>query len=313
MKLKKIFMFSLIFLSFFAIAFISTSVYAHDDEKEAIKTVEVAEVTEDISYPCYIKEDITSGGDVLFDITEGNIGDTVTAYVKPNLLFIVSSIKINGNDVEINPEGKYQFNLIEGENIFSVEFVVNNNQLAEIADLVTGVKEEGFSSLFTVSNLLNLISWLVSILLSSGFFVTLIKNKKLKSKTVDDVVNLVKETLENENAKILKDFIEKLIGPTLDNITLKIDNIDECIKVFCRCFVLLQDDTPENKLAIIEELTKLNSSNEELTNKIREIIKQEQKAQEEKILARDKAIEELKENNDKLLEKNSESDSYGQV
>ena len=301
---KKFFAFSLILLTGLFMIFATTNVYAAEGDPEPS--------TEEVTYPCHVKVSIGKGGDVLLDIEEGNVGDIVTAYVKADFLFAVSAVQFNGTAIELTSDGKYQFTLVEGENVLSAEFVVNNEKLTEIANLINGVKEDGFASLFTVSNLLNLISWVISVLLSSGFFITLIKNKKLKSKTIEEVVDIVKETITSENAQILKEFLEKLIGPTLDKITSKMDGMDECMRVLCRCFVLVQDDTPENRLAIIEELTKLNNSDEALTAQIRAIVKEEQKAQEEKIIARDKAIEELKENNAKLVTKDS-GDSYGQI
>ena len=133
---------------------------------------------------------------------------------------------------------------------------------------------------------------------------------------MDEVLDVVVNALQTEEAKTLNEFLDKLIGPTLETMTTKMDGMNECMMVFCRCFILAQEDTPENRLAIINELTKLNNSDEKLSAQIREIVKEEQKAQEEKIAARDKALEELKQNNANLIEDNSEekeSDSYGQI
>lgn len=263
--------------------------------------------------PCKVVATLSNGGDVLFDVEEGEVGQVVTAYVKADFLFTVSEIKINDQIVTLNPDGKYQFVLVEGENVFSVDFKVNNEKLTEIANLINGVKNDGFASLFTVSNLLNLISWVVSVIFSSGFFITLIKNKKLKSKTVDEIVDIVKEVITGENSQAVIEVLKNLIKPLMEQLTSKIDGMDDCMRVFCRCFVLAQDDTPENRLAIINELTKLNNSDEKLTNQIRQIVQQEQKAQEEKIAARDKAIEDLKKNNENLIKDEELEDSYGQL
>ena len=271
------------------------------------------DVVDKIDYPCKVVVSSNDGGDVLTDVEEGNVGDIVTVYIKSDFLFSVSSIQINGTPVKIDSDGKYQFELIEGDNIVSVEFKINNEKLTEIANLINGVRENGFQSLFTVSNLLNLISWVISTILGSGFFITLIRSRKLKAKTVDELTELFTALIQSENSKAIKDFLEKLIAPVLDNMTLKIDGINDCIKVFCRCFVLAQDDTPENRLAIISELTNLSNNDEALTAQIRAIVKEEQKAQEEKIVARDKAIEELKKNNQNLVKKEENSDNYGQL
>lgn len=304
--IKKFFVLSVLFISSMFILVFGGNVYAAEENSEP----STQEVT---TYPCKVVTSLSKGGDVLFDIEEGNVGDVVTAYVKADFLFNISTIQINGESVEINSDGKYQFALIEGDNVFSVEFKVNNEKLTEIAELVNGVKENGFTSLFTISNLLNVISWVISVFLSSGFFITLIKNRKLKSKTVDEVVDIVKETLGVEVAQALKSYLDNLMSPALNIITSKIDGINDCMLTFCRCFVLAQDDTPENRLAIINELTKLNNSDEKLTNKIREIVKQEQKVQEDKIVARNEAIENLKKANENIKIEEVSGDSYGQL
>ncbi len=272
---------------------------------------EITETT-NIEYPCKVVEDLTAGGDVLFDIIEGNVGDVVTAYVKSDFLYSTKSVIINGTEVELSEDGKYQFTLIEGNNTFNVVFEANSERIKEFADLINGVKKNGFSSLFTVENLIIVIYGAISIIFSSGFFLTLIKNKKLKSKTVAEVQDTVVDTIQTEENKILTKFLNSVIDETLQTINLKMDNVDECIKTLCRCFVLAQNDTPENKLAIIEELTKLPNNEEALSNKIRSLIKEEQATQEAKVAARDKAIEELKENN-KKLNTEEEADNYGQL
>lgn len=292
---------------------LATSSVCYAKEEVVLLEETTPETVETVEYPCKVVENVSDGGNVLCDITEGNVGDKVTVLVKPEFLFSVESITINGNKVEITKEGKYEFELVEGENIITVKFVVNNEKLTEIAELISNVRNNGFSSLFTVSNLLNLISWVISVLLSSGFFITLIKNKRLRARTIEEVQTAVTDVVDKKVSEAILNFLKEILGPTLNTITDKVDGTNECIKVFCRCFVLAQDDTPENRLAIINELTKLNNNDEALTNQIRAIIKEEQKAQEERIIARDKAIEELKKNNENLVKNDEEQvDNYGQ-
>lgn len=316
---KIIALITIIICAFTCTIFFGAKIVNAEETIESEPTTE-SEPSEAITYPCKVISSIGDGGNALFDIEEGNVGDLVTAYIKPDFLFVVESIQINGASVAISSDNKYQFNLVEGENIVSATFVISNEKLTEISNLIKGVEENGISSIFTVSNLLTFVSWAISLFLSSGFFITLIRNKKIKSQTIEQVSNTVVETLESNNAQILKEFITNLIGPSLETITTKMDGMDDCIKVFCRCFVLAQDDTPENRLAIIEELTKLNNNDEALTKQIRSIVKEEQAAQEAKIEETNKAIEALKESNAKLTETTSSTsenasaeDSYGQL
>lgn len=262
-------------------------------------------------------EDISQGGEVLFDITEGKVGEYVTALVKPDFLYSVVSVSINGEEyAELSEDGQYKFYLVEGDNVFKVVFKVDNEKLQEITDLINGVKKNGIESVLNINNLLNVITWFISIFISSGFFLTLIKNKKIKTQTTEQIVDLVTKIVKDENSKAIVDFLENVLGTSMDKITQKMDGVDECIKVLCRCFVLAQDDTPENRLAIIEELTKLQNNDEALTNQIKAIIKQEQEAQKQAIIDRDEALKALKEDNENLITNNSDNDDgnkYGQL
>ena len=85
------------------------------------------------------------------------------------------------------------------------------------------------------------------------------------------------------------------------------------MQVMARCFALSQEGTPESRLAIMEELTKLKTNEAELSDKIKNIINEaienNNKIQEEKM----KTLEELKEANDKIdvVNETSEGDDYG--
>ena len=272
----------------------------------------VDEPVTDEKFECVVKTNISDGGGILIDKEEGHVGDIVTAYIKPDFLFSITSIKINGIVTPVSKDNNYKFALVQGENTIDVEFAINNEKLKEIANIINNVKDNGWSSLFTMANLLNLISWIISILLSSGFFLTLIKNKKLKARTTDQIVDLVEGTLKSEIGKAQLEFLENVIKETMSKITIKMDNVDSCVKVLCRCFILAQEDTPESRLAIIEELTKLNTDEEALTEQIRQVIKQEQEKQQKAILDRDEAIKKLKEINESIIDDNS-GDNYGQI
>lgn len=304
MKIKKVLVLVFASLVFVLAIGFGFSVYAEE--------IPDGDETQEVQYPCKVVETIGTGGDVLFDKTEGNAGDVVTALVKANFLYSVSKVTINGAVVEITKDGKYEFVLVDGENTFTVDFIVNNEQLQEVVGLIEQAKENGIASLFTVNNLLTVITWVVMALFSSGFFLTLIKNKRLKTSTINQVQSAVTSSVNAEVAKAINEFLEKTFKVVLNTITEKVDGTNECMKVVCRCLVLAQNDTPENKLAIINELTNLNVNDETLTNKIKEIVAQEQAAQEQKIIERDKAIEELKQSNENLSVK-EDTDTYGQL
>ena len=262
--------------------------------------------------PCKVIATVGEGGDVLFDIEEGEVGETVTAYIKPDVLFEITSVEINGQKVDINKDGKYEFKLVEGNNVFSATFAVSNEKLEKVAALINGVRENGISSLFTVKNLISLIYLVLTTLLSSGFLITLLKNKKITAKTTEQITALVEGILQTEAGKTIKEYLENFGNDILNKICLKTDDTNECMRVLCRCFVLAQDNTPQNRLAIIEELTKLNNSDEKLTNQIKTIIKQEQEKQAQAIAERNQALEDLEKANENIIV-NDDGEGYGQL
>lgn len=255
----------------------------------------------------------TEHGDVLCDIESGKVGDIATLYVKGDFLYSVESVKMNGTDLVAMENGNYQFYLVEGENLVTATFKVNNEQVEEITKIIDSVKENGIGSLLTVDNLLTLIYFLISAIFSSGFFVSLLKSKKLKTQTIDDVSRETKKVLEKCTKEEIVNFLKNTIQPTVEKMLDKVDEVNEISTTLCECFILAQENTPEARLAIIDKLTKLQTANKELSEQIRQIIMEQKKAEEEKIAERDKAIQELKDANDSIPTKETKEEKKDEI
>lgn len=253
-------------------------------------------------------------GDVMSDIDEGEVGDVVTLRVAPNILCKVDSVKVNGTTLIKNEDGTYTFVLKEGENKVEVEFVVDNEQLTYIAEQLGNIKNGNWEDIFSVDNLLNFISWMITILLSSGFFVTLIKNKKIKTKTTQEIADMIKKVNETSITETVNKILEKVLGETYYTYLEKTDSIDETMKVLTRCFVLSQENTPESRLAIIQELTNLKTNQNELTDKVKALINSEIAKNNEANEKKKAALKELEEANNNIhVENTSEEDTYGEI
>lgn len=274
-------------------------------------------VEPEIIYPCNVTINVNNikYGDVIADIEGGEIGDIVTLRVAPNILCTVESVYVNDVQLVANEYGYYTFALVEGENIVSATFVVDNEQLTFWADQIGNAKNGNWDQIFSVDNLFNLISWAISIILSSGFFVTLIKNKKVKSRTTEEVAIEVKKANTQSIHETLAPVIEKLFGDTFTKYLEKTDSLEETMKVLARCFCLSQEGTPESRLAIIQELTKLNSNQGDLTEQVKKMINAEiaknNEAQNKKI----QAIADLKKENESIetIKTEKEGTGYGQI
>lgn len=230
-------------------------------------------------------------GDVLVSAEEGNTGDIITITVEPSVLYVIDAVYANGNQILTNEDGLYQFALIEGENTVNAKFVLNNEALETIMEMVEKTKNEGFDSLFTPKNLIILICAIISLLTGTSLLVVVSKFKKLTELTTKEVATAT----------------QGAYNTTLDNVYNSMNDTNIAVKTLARCMVLAQEGTPEARLAIIDEITKLQSTSEGLANEVKNAINQGIEELKEAQNAKIKAIEELEEANNNITNKTPEN------
>lgn len=239
-------------------------------------------------------------GNVSVNTTEGNVGDVVTITVEPSVLYIIDAVYVNGTQILTNEDGLYQFALVEGENTVNAKFVLNNEALEALVEMMEKGKAEGFDTLFTPKNLISLVLILISLIEGTGLLVVVGKYKKATSIADEKAKQAVKETVPQE--------LENNFKPFLINIQQTAEQAKDGVMTLARCFILNQEGTPEARLAIVDELTKVQNTNEEVAEKvvaaINGMIEQAKESQNAKI----KAIEELEKANNNLTSENPEKD-----
>lgn len=273
--------------------------------------VNAEELSQDEVGVVIIESDI-KGGDVLADIEEGNVGDVVTLKVSANAFYMLTSISVNDTNLTKNENGVYTFQLVKGENKVSATFDIDNDQIKQIAGLIDGVKDNGISSILNVDNLFKIISWAITVFFGSGYFLTLIKNKKIKSATIEEMSKNCYDIVEKINVEKTSDFLNNVMGKTIDGLTDDISEMKKVMLSMCKCMLLAQENTPEARLSIITELTNLKTDDAELVKKIQSVIKTEQEKNAKKIEDRAKAISELKEANNNLEPISDKTDETGE-
>lgn len=273
--------------------------------------VNAEELPQDEVGTVIIESDI-KGGDVLADIEEGNVGDVVTLKVSANAFYMLTSISVNDTNLTKNENGVYTFQLVKGENKVSATFDIDNDQIKQIAGLIDGVKDNGISSILNVDNLFKIISWAITVFFGSGYFLTLIKNKKIKSATIEEMSKNCYDIVEKINVEKTSDFLNNVMGKTIDGLTDDISEMKKVMLSMCKCMLLAQENTPEARLSIITELTNLKTDDAELVKKIQSVIKTEQEKNAKKIEDRAKAISELKEANNNLEPISDKTDETGE-
>lgn len=248
-----------------------------------------------IEFPCSVSLSEVKNGTITFSKTEGEIGEIIEVYNTPALLYDL--IEITANGVVLTPDeyGVYSFILVEGENIVTAKFEVSDEKLQQVADLLNKAKEGNWEEIFTVSNLMQLISWLITLGCSSGFFVTLYKSKKFKELTPQEIARKVDEKINSVLDERLATFLKDVFGPFTENMLQKFSGMENSTKTMVRCFILMQENTPESRLAILNELNNLNNNETgQLTLQVKNLIAEEVRKQEEQSKALNETIENLK-------------------
>lgn len=258
---------------------------------------EVVEMPEEpvVVYPCSVSLSYIENGTVTLSKTEGEVGDIVEVYNTPDLLYDLIEIKVNGVVLTPDEYGVYSFVLVEGENIVSAKFEVSDEKLEQVADLLNKVKEGSWEEIFTVNNLFQLISWLITLGCSSGFFVSLYKSRKYKQITPQEIAKQVDDKINSVLDDKLSKFLSDTFGPFNENMLQKFSSMENSTKTMVRCFILMQENTPESRIAILKELDSLNNNETgQLTLQVKELIAEEVKKQEADNKALSETLEELK-------------------
>lgn len=270
---------------------------------------------EETIYPSNVVVDTIENGDIIVDVLEGNVGDKVTFKVSPYVLYKVETVTVNGVAITPNNDGIYEFLLVEGENKVSATFVVNKAELETIAGVLADARNGDWSNIFTLDNMLTFISWIITTLLSSGFFITLIKSKKIQSKTASEISGAVEVLINSKFGEMAEKFLKDAIMPIMEKYNVSIEYMEKTMKALSRCFVEAQKNTPESRLAIMEILTDLDTNQKNLKDEVREIIEKEVAKSKEETAKLTQDLEELKRANKEMTStaKTNEDDNYGQI
>lgn len=303
--MKKLILLLCPLLFLFSFATIVGSNETNGDFEYATKNLSLEVVPES---PCTVIVGNVENGNISVDITEGEVGDILTITVTPDILYDIESVSVNGVFLihsEDDPVGVYKTTLSIGGNVVEAKFKISDEKLQEIAGIINSIQNGDWKNVFTIDNVFKLINWAITLFCSIGFFKTLIKYKKFKTRSLEEVTNEVNESVKAKTAEAISIFLKEFFEPFLNTMNDKIDGIQESSKVLTKCFILMQENTPESRIAILNELEKIKSDENALTNTIKNLISEEISKNEEKAKQTFEKIEELKQiNNDKENEEN---------
>lgn len=232
---------------------------AEGDEQQVVEPEPEQEV-----YECSVIIAECKNGSIEVDKLEGHIGDIVTINAKHDVFYLIECVKANGTDLVEDEEiaGKYTFALVEGENKIEAKFVIDQELLGEMAIIMDQAKNKDWTNLFSVENIIRVIS----LLLSSSVLVAIVryfvKDKKLEAKLEKGVVDTVSKVIPEATKEIVLKTIQDFITPVFSELKLDNQEMRNALTSFSRCIALSQENTPEARAAIIQELSSLNLSDQ---------------------------------------------------
>ena len=271
------------------------------------------EIEESTEYPCKIVEEIKGYGDILCDIEGGNVGDIVTITLKPYVLCKLDFLKVNDVDLVPNEEGIYQFALVEGDNVITGKFILDPDQMGAMSEYVAQAEEEGLASLFTMKNFWTLLCTVVSFFAGAGWLwqaIRTAKQNKAFSKLNNDVMTSINDNLST--------YASNVMGPLVNALNLKIENVTAITGSLAKCMIIAQENTPQARMAIIEELQKVQTLSTELGEQIKQLIQAEIDKKAQELQDQKDTIAELEAQNEAIqiepqTTETTQQDEYGQI
>ena len=221
-------------------------------------------MAEEETFECSVVIAECKDGSVSADKLEGHVGDIVTLEVKHDVFYLIKSVSVNGTELVEDEDisGKYSFALVEGENKVEAKFVIDEELLGEMSIIMEQAKNKDWTNLFSVENIVRV----VSLLLSGGVLLAIVryyvKDKKLENKLEKSVKDTVAKAVPEATKEIVVATIKDIVTPIFTELKLDSEDTKNALTVFSRCFALAQENTPEAKIAITKELSSLKLSDQ---------------------------------------------------
>lgn len=213
-------------------------------------------------------------GTVEASLLEGQEGDICKLNIKPEMFYLINSVTVNGTALveDENISGLYSFALVRGENVVAIKIVVNQELLGELSSIYEQAQNKDWTNLFTVENIIHLIKWVLDCGVLVAIVRYFIRDKRLADKLEKSLKAEMDKILPESTKQTVLATVESVLAPTFAQ--LKADNIElsRAMGIFAKCLALMQQDTPESRIAILDMLSNLNISDEKTLAEIKAYI-----------------------------------------
>ena len=254
-----------------------------------------------------------------------NVKGNITTKLDSKIVYIYeyrpTLVRWAGKEIAQNEDKTYTLKKPEAKGEYDLEICFTRTAVTNPMDLTS----LNWASFLTVENLMVVGSWVVIVI---GILVIFFwgQHQRKKGQTT---LQEVKASLQNQIetvygttvAKQLGDLFEGTVKKIFTAIDSKLSKIDDNNAILVRCLLLMQEDTPEARLAITECLTKLDASEDELGSKVKELIEKEIEKYKKDELDRLEAIAKVQQSNGEWAKKaepdaeaeEEDKDGYGKL
>lgn len=242
-----------------------------------------------------------------------NIKGNIVTKMESKVLYIYeykpTVVIWNGAVIEQNADRTYTLTKPTAVGSYNIEIDFTKTIVTNPTDLTT----LNWGSLLTVQNLMTIASWLVIVI---GILVLYGINRRYKkrgSTTLEEVKKSlsaqIEESCGTEVAKVVSDVFDTTIKATFTAIEGKLEKVDANNATLVRCLLLMQENTPEARLAITKCLSELDTTADKKGDEVKALIEAEMKKYQEQAEAKAIALEEAKKSNEAWKDKASQSES----
>lgn len=228
-------------------------------------------------------------------------------------------VKFAGAEVILGEDKAYSLAKPAEKGAYDLEIYFTKSLITNPMDLTS----INWASLFTVQNLMTIVSWAVIFVGIIAMYVINAKYKKRGSTTLEEVKGALSKQIETQFgekvASQVNELLDKVVKQSFDVLTSKMDAVDSNVSVLMRCLLVMQENTPEARLAVTEYLSQLQSTNDGQAAQVKALIegemakfRAEQEAQAQAIAEAEQANKAWQEAAElETPEEPSDDDGYG--
>lgn len=256
-------------------------------------------------FECSITWGAFEHGKIKADITEGHVGDIVTLTAEHDLFYLIDYVAVNGANLVEDEEisGLYKFALVEGENHITAKFVVDTKLLGELSVIYEQASNKDWTNLFSVENVVRIVLFL----LDGGLLLAMVRYFIKDKRIANNVERSVKETcnaiVPETTKKVVVENTKQVLEPMFAETTAYQQEIIRVIGILVKCIALMQEDTPDSRRAVLNELANLNVGDMKVIEDARKFIDSYFQARANDLQGMMNKLDNVIEGNKKVVEK----------